>query len=187
MSHPTRDVWVEIYVSEFNQCLNSSHPTRDVWVEILRSYRAALEAQVTSHTGCVSRNSTATSIRFDSFVTSHTGCVSRNLSHLFFSALRKSHPTRDVWVEIWDFCIKEDNLLSHPTRDVWVEIQHRERQKGGGNRVTSHTGCVSRNVTNGEEKDANIVTSHTGCVSRNFQWNHLFPAIYSHIPHGMCE
>ena len=73
---------------------------------------------------------------------------------------------------------------------MWVEIQHRERQKGGGNRVTSHTGCVSRNkklpfvapeevpshptrdvwveISNGITSFLlSIVTSHTGCVSRN--------------------
>ena len=34
-------------------------------------------------------------------------------------------------------------------------------------KVTSHTGCVSRNVliTNGNPRKG--VTSHTGCVSRN--------------------
>ena len=36
------------------------------------------------------------------------------------------------------------------------------------NLVTSHTGCVSRNLIHLQFQDQESVTSHTGCVSRNY-------------------
>ena len=123
-------------------------------------------------------------------VTSHTGCVSRNFVYFLFPRhCRRSHPTRDVWVEIYKSLYDVPFFMSHPTRDVWVEIMSARvaekegvtshptrdvwveiyvlRWKGWENDVTSHTGCVSRNVNSTQIHSNNYVTSHTGCVSRN--------------------
>ena len=148
--------------------LYKSHPTRDVWVEIFVKMFHFVLLSVTSHTGCVSRNGKPVPHLGIFKVTSHTGCVSRNIygcSH--GSCYLGSHPTRDVWVEICNFSISSLVFLSHPTRDVWVEMQRIPEYVTLG-RVTSHTGCVSRNRTSGAGVANYSVTSHTGCVSRNF-------------------
>ena len=142
-----------------------SHPTRDVWVEMFRKQLHIILAMVTSHTGCVSRNSSWNYAVED---------------------IRSSHPTRDVWVEIYRLhtnifagivtshtgCVSRNT--SPPTDDTAAE-------------VTSHTGCVSRNFISRCIKCQTAVTSHTGCVSRNALVYFHILSLAGHIPHGMCE
>ena len=54
-------------------------------------------------------------------------------------------------------------------------------------KVTSHTGCVSRNMERLYVKTDHNVTSHTGCVSRNSSYIEGSASNNGHIPHGMCE
>ena len=146
LSHPTRDVWVEMQyflsasicesVTSHTGCVSRnlsflgasvgtclSHPTRDVWVEISNRLERFNPLRVTSHTGCVSRNTDWLHAVVFPAVTSHTGCVSRNLQWCKDAGKRdQSHPTRDVWVEI----------VRLPKSSIVTD-------------VTSHTGCVSRN------------------------------------------
>ena len=145
MSHPTRDVWVEIYQTAVWRNRSTSHPTRDVWVEMVFFAKDFETSTVTSHTGCVSRNEMSN-------------------EYAFFGLL--SHPTRDVWVEIIKMTSHIRDFLSHPTRDVWVEILV-PCFSSSGPTVTSHTGCVSRNLSYSSTNMVHFVTSHTGCVSRN--------------------
>ena len=167
MSHPTRDVWVEIQYWLLFRSQTWSHPTRDVWVEIQVGDVVFFKGTVTSHTGCVSRNISNVDGMTDDEVTSHTGCVSRNIYMAYNINIRHQ---------------------SHPTRDVWVEMSLQAYRKSYKS-VTSHTGCVSRNLTvleydkNGKSHPTrdvwveifitvlipihSVVTSHTGCVSRN--------------------
>ena len=101
---------------------------------------------VTSHTGCVSRNASNSLMHLVFIVTSHTGCVSRNKNYSGVFSVSKSHPTRDVWVEI---LLPATSFIywysSHPTRDVWVEMYNTLDDVLSNLFVTSHTGCVSRN------------------------------------------
>ena len=156
----------------------SSHPTRDVWVEIDGTCNPAGPKHVTSHTGCVSRNWKLGDKQFIDYA---------------------SHPTRDVWVEISTSCRTLIGIMSHPTRDVWVEIKKQAWTvplksvtshtgcvsrnllahwlSSCGCSVTSHTGCVSRNHTRRWNCDTYFVTSHTGCVSRNLDLIQLYTIV----------
>ena len=145
MSHPTRDVWVEIRTTSRAVKRDRSHPTRDVWVEIVWDAEKCCWKKVTSHTGCVSRNSLFDGGDMEDYA---------------------SHPTRDVWVEIFCNIFPKTIALSHPTRDVWVEMNNDVCHVYLLS-VTSHTGCVSRNVSAHNLRCRKPVTSHTGCVSRN--------------------
>ena len=62
-----------------------------------------------------------------------------------------------------------------------------ELQEAGVDSVTSHTGCVSRNLIGVDIPQQMLVTSHTGCVSRNIIGYGVVALTASHIPHGMCE
>ena len=121
-SHPTRDVWVEMRWLRRNRHVLPSHPTRDVWVEILQGMTAEQKNNVTSHTGCVSRNSIVPHMYNHLYVTSHTGCVSRNTVSLSIN--------RKVQVTSHTGCVSRNTVSLSINRKV---------------QVTSHTGCVSRN------------------------------------------
>ena len=101
----------------------------------------------------------------------------------------RSHPTRDVWVEIkssalsssgWYVtshtgCVSRnwyrslicyDRIASHPTRDVWVEIcLFHIRQCYLLSHPTRDVWVEMRVIW--WLTTVNSVTSHTGCVSRN--------------------
>ena len=145
MSHPTRDVWVEIShtfrnfrnhsVTSHTGCVSRntkdqksayeglvSHPTRDVWVEINMKTSRKPRSNVTSHTGCVSRNFLLYVFLFNTYVTSHMGCVSRNrlVNQAFASHCVISHME----------CVSRNDLSNFNTskvielyslKDVWVE------------------------------------------------------------------
>ena len=145
MSHPTRDVWVEIRCFFLLLHRWESHPTRDVWVEIYRSLYVEPPLTVTSHTGCVSRNRKHIVYKSLGYVTSHTGCVSRNT---LGAAM-----TREQAVTSHTGCVSRN----FTRLDRWFRAVA----------VTSHTGCVSRNSLITPYCIGTRVTSHTGCVSRN--------------------
>ena len=53
MSHPSRDVWIEIYDAQVMAAEAKSHPSRDVWIEIDIAVSHFQQVGVTSLTGCV--------------------------------------------------------------------------------------------------------------------------------------
>ena len=101
-----------------------SHPSRDVWIEILNHCKWNRCNRVTSLTGCVDWNSSSRA--FISLCWRHIPHGMCGLKFLPCGRLRngiKSHPSRDVWIEIQT---KSCNPII-----LWV---------------TSLTGCVDWNI-----------------------------------------
>ena len=101
MSHPMRDVWIEMISCSNATKRDTSHPMRDVWIEIMSNQTPA------SKSSC------------------HIPCGMCGLKLLAFGVwymFAGSHPMRDVWIEIIFSQRKEEALWSHPMRDVWIEI-----------------------------------------------------------------
>ena len=102
-SHPSRDVWIEIFQPAKQAAgLLSSHPSRDVWIEM--TYPFSSSDAATSHIP-------------------HGMCGLKFFMCRYHVYEILSHPSRDVWIEIRH---RHSRLLepnvSHPSRDVWIEI-----------------------------------------------------------------
>ncbi len=122
---------------------------------------------VTSHTGCVSRNLCFPHHRIHRKVTSHTGCVSRNRPVFTLLSPFLGHIPHGMCEQKYTWQDAFRARLSHIPHGM-CEQKLDYTTSGETNLVTSHTGCVSRNLyATLSAIKLLLVTSHTGCVSRN--------------------
>ena len=124
-SHPVRDAWIEITPSN-NLCeLSMSHPVRDAWIEISPVSCSAIEGFVASREGCVDWNCLPFLMTAPILCRIPWGMRGLKFLSVFVDDGISEVASREGCVD-WNFLTRTVlglEIMSHPVRDAWIEIR----------------------------------------------------------------